>query len=162
LRAGALALRRATAQDAALLFEWANEPQARAMSFSSEPIAWQAHCAWLAQKLADARCLLFVVTEAEGTPVGQVRLDLEPAGVAVISVSVDRRHRGRGIGRRAIELAVAEAVRRVPGIEVHAYLRPDNAASLRAFACAGFGAPIEARYRGNKALRVARRARAAH
>ncbi|MGH9508910.1 MAG: UDP-2,4-diacetamido-2,4,6-trideoxy-beta-L-altropyranose hydrolase, partial [Terriglobales bacterium] len=53
-----LRLRRATEQDCRLLWEWANDPDTRANSFSSELIPWDDHQRWFRAKLSDPACLL--------------------------------------------------------------------------------------------------------
>ena len=81
------------------------------MSFSSEPITWPEHQEWFAEGLADPRRLLYMVTTADGEPIGQVRFDLQGDAEAVVSVSIAPEWRGRGCGARAIEIATARAKR---------------------------------------------------
>lgn len=67
-------------------------------------------------------------------PVGQIRLDISD-GVADIDYSVDRRYRGRGIGRQLLYLATLyrDEVRTFRGL-----VKPSNKASAKAFEAAGF------------------------
>jgi RimJ/RimL family protein N-acetyltransferase len=140
-----LALREATAEDAAVLFEWANDPVTRAASFEPAPIAWETHVAWLERSLASGDRLLFLAEDAG--PVGQVRFDRESEDVAVISVSIAPAARGHGYAPAAIDAGVRTVAGRWPVRRVRAEIRADNAASLAAFADAGFGAarPLEGR-----------------
>jgi RimJ/RimL family protein N-acetyltransferase len=57
---------------------------------------------------------------------------------AVISVAVAPAHRGHGYGRQLISLGAEAVCRRTEVTVVHAYIKPDNLASLRVFASAGF------------------------
>jgi RimJ/RimL family protein N-acetyltransferase len=132
-------LREATMDDAELLFGWANDPVTRAASFRPQPIAWPEHRSWLEARVADAGTLLFVAER--GAPVGQVRFDRESDEVAVISVSVAPAARGRSLAPAIIDAGVRAAADRWPVRAIRAEIREENAASLAAFADAGFGEP---------------------
>ena len=93
--------------DAADFFYWRNEAHSRAMSFTSEPVAWSEHVRWFRRKLDDASTELHVV-ELDGLPVGQVRID-HLAAEAVLSFAIDPLVRGRGLGERAVAVAVERA-----------------------------------------------------
>lgn len=151
MRRGGLKLRRAAEADSRLLWEWANEPGARAVSFSPEPIAWETHAGWFNSKLSDPRCFLFVAENEEGAPVGQVRFDTD-AGEAVISVSVDARARGGGVGGELIRLGSRALFDSAPVGLIHAYVKPDNRASVRAFEGAGYRPVGAVEVRGHEAL----------
>jgi UDP-2,4-diacetamido-2,4,6-trideoxy-beta-L-altropyranose hydrolase len=132
-----LGLRPAREEDRSLLWEWANDPQVRRASFSSEPIRWEEHVGWFRSKMDDANCTMLIVTDAEQRPVGQVRLEVNHEQ-AVVSVSIDREHRGKGLGSEAIHVACREVLA-ARGIEkAHAYVKRDNTASIRSFQRAGF------------------------
>ena len=134
----ALVLRPARSADAKLLWQWANDSDVRRASFSPEPIAWEAHEAWLEAKLATSRTRIWLL-EHDCEPVGQVRYDSDGA-VAEIDYSVAAPSRGRGFGavllHRSAPLACGElSVGVLVGL-----VRDDNHASCRAFERAGFRA----------------------
>jgi UDP-2,4-diacetamido-2,4,6-trideoxy-beta-L-altropyranose hydrolase len=151
IRRGGLKLRRAVEADGRLLWEWANEPGARAVSFSPESIAWETHAGWFNSKLNDPRCFLFVAENDEGEPVGQVRFDID-SSEAVISVSVDARSRGGGVGGELIRLGSRALFDAAPVALIHAYVKPDNRASVRAFEGAGYRRAGSVEVRGHEAL----------
>lgn len=132
----ALVLRPATERDDRILFEWANDPTVRAASFSTAPIPWEEHRAWLRTRLGDPHSRLYVADLA-GQPIGAARFALQPPR-ATIAVSVAAEARGRGIGERLIALASHRlfAETKVTGID--AWIRPGNAASIRSFVAAGY------------------------
>ncbi len=135
-----LRLRPVTPDDARQLFVWANDPDTRQQSLSTDEIVWADHLHWLESKLADPRCTFYLV-EQDGTPIGQVRFDREQDGgdsIAVISISLDPALRGRGLGTAAIGAAVAQLQKDAPASVIHAYIKESNPASLRAFHKAGF------------------------
>jgi RimJ/RimL family protein N-acetyltransferase len=131
-----LTLRPATSSDASLLRAWRNEPATRAASRNTAEVGEAEHRAWLARVLADPRRMLFVA-ERGGDPIGQVRLDAAGEGWE-ISVSLAPEARGAGLGSALIERGVEQL--RAAGREgpVEAWVRADNAPSLRAFRRAGF------------------------
>jgi UDP-2,4-diacetamido-2,4,6-trideoxy-beta-L-altropyranose hydrolase len=131
-------LRRTTADDADLLYRWGNDPEVRARGFHTGPVPWDTHVRWLAGKLASADADLFVGLDGDDAPVGQVRLDRSEPDGAVISVSVARERRGQGLAADLIRAACRWGAGRRGLCRVHAYIKPDNTASLRAFARAGF------------------------
>ncbi|MCS6797814.1 MAG: GNAT family N-acetyltransferase [Myxococcota bacterium] len=135
---GSIALRPAREEDRERVFRWANDPVSRAASFTPEPIAWETHVAWYARALEGRARRLFVV-EHEGEPVGVVRFELsdETSAEAEIGINLAPEARGRGIGTAALR----EAVRIARGLGLQrlvACIRPDNTASLKLFARAGY------------------------
>ncbi len=131
-------LRVAGASDEERLFDWTNDPVARAMSTSSAVVPWEDHRRWFASVTRDPLRLLWI-GERSGEPVAMVRLDLGEGGEAMISVSVAPEARGRGLGKAAIRAALRHASTDPRIRVVLAQIRPQNAASLRAFEAAGFG-----------------------
>lgn len=128
----AVQLRPATMTDAELLFAWTNDPDTRAASFSTEPVEWAGHVAWLERVLIDPDRRLWI-GESDG-PVGQVRLD-RGDDCEIISVSIAPERRGQGLAALLIQAACAQAYGRVV-----AEIKPGNVRSVRAFDAAGFKA----------------------
>ena len=136
-------LRPASADDEARLLEWRNDAQTRAMAIAQDPVPLADHRRWLQTRLADPDTRL-TIAEHDGEPVGTVRLDRQGTDEAELSITIAPAARGRGLARPAIALGVEHA-RREWGVErVTARIRPENAASLRAFAAAGFETVREA------------------
>jgi RimJ/RimL family protein N-acetyltransferase len=130
-------LRRAVASDADLLLEWANDPETRAASFHVERIVPEEHQRWLGARLASPSTVLWI-GELDGRPIGQVRLELDPDGVAEVGISVAPAARGTGLGGRLLQTALTEAGRNLSISAFVARVRPSNARSLALFAAAGF------------------------
>ena len=140
----AVALRPAARADGRAVWRWRNDEATRRASFGSARIAYRDHARWFRDSLARPDRRIHIVL-ADGRPCGVVRLDVL-GSTATVSIFLERRHQGRGIGPRALD-ALASVARRQPGVRrLLALIRPDNAPSLAAFARAGF--------------RVSRRARA--
>lgn len=133
-----LRLRQAHKADCRLLWEWANDPNVRASAFSSEPIPWEGHVKWFYQKLKDQKCLIFIALNACNTPVGQVRFDTTDQKEAKIDVSIQPQSRGSGYGQQMLRLAIEKLVALSPIRTIHAFIKPDNKASIGAFEKTGF------------------------
>ena len=141
LRASMLRLCRVEADDAALLFEWANDPVVRSAAFSTDPIPWAEHVAWLAGRLDDPAASIYLASSADDKPVGVVRFEQsgEDGPTAEISVVVAQNRRGEGWGPAIIRAGVRRLLDDVPGITVvTARVKPENAPSLTSFDDAGF------------------------
>jgi len=131
-------LRAATEEDCEIVFQWANDPLTRVVSFSRESISWQEHRRWFAARLADHNHIFYIAITSGGLPMAQARFSLMENGEAVISVSLAREFRGVGLGSRLIRLACKQAMTERPFNKIRALIRQGNAASLHAFTQAGF------------------------
>ena len=132
-----LKLRKVSADDCRMLWEWSNEPEVRAVSFSSETISYEHHVAWFESKINDPSCYFYIAEDTNHEPVGQVRYEREGTE-AKISISLDRKFRGKGYGSLLIRLASQEFFE-VSDVEViHACIKEGNEAAIRAFKKAGF------------------------
>ena len=144
-------LRRVEVQDCRLLWDWANDQEVRKASFSSAPIQWDEHVQWFSRKLSDEQCRMFIACD-RGEPVGQIRVDRTAACEAEIDISVAPEVRGQGYATRLIDKAAAEAFREMSLSRLHAFIRPANRASARAFERANFRRVGTTSIRGNEAL----------
>jgi UDP-2,4-diacetamido-2,4,6-trideoxy-beta-L-altropyranose hydrolase len=152
LGAVAIRLRRATSHDAGMIWEWANDPEVRQASFSTESIPWEKHLAWFSGRLADPRCCFYIAEDAvRGTPLGQIRFEVD-AKTAIVSVSLPSAARGRGWGPSIIRTAGESFFAESTTTDmILAYVRPDNAGSLAAFAKADYEGPRDGEVSGNAA-----------
>ena len=132
-----LTTRAAGPTDLDIVYRWANDPVTRSMSFHSEEIAYTDHVNWFTGRLGGDKQLMIIV-ENSGTPCAFVRLDpdLDPDD-ALIGINVAPEFRGKGLGISSLNAAAAVALahnyRRIVAL-----IRPDNAASLKAFERAGY------------------------
>jgi RimJ/RimL family protein N-acetyltransferase len=132
-----LSLRPATADDSERLLAWRNDPQTRAMAVVQAAVERATHARWLAARLGAADTRL-TIAEQDGEHVGTVRLDRHGRDEAELSITIAPAARGRGLARPAIELGVEHARHEWRVARVTARIRPENTASLHAFAAAGF------------------------
>ena len=123
--------------DCRRLWEWANDPDTRRVSFSPDQIRWEDHVTWFARKLRDANAKLYLAVDAAQSPVGCVRYQIE-GDRALVSINVAPHSRGRGYGNVMLGLANERLFRTTRARVVDAYVKMDNASSIRLFAAAGF------------------------
>lgn len=155
---GRLELRPAVAGDEDLLLDWVNDPRVRAASFHQEAVRADEHARWFRDRLADERTTILVGVDEMGTPVGQVRFEVDRRGLAETDISVDPARRGRGLGSSLLELAIAR-MGADPGVKGFvAHIRPENSPSLAAFRNAGFVDAGAVTKEGVSAVRLTRRA----
>jgi UDP-2,4-diacetamido-2,4,6-trideoxy-beta-L-altropyranose hydrolase len=133
----ALTLRVAGGDDLELLWRWANDPVARAASFRSRPIEWDEHVAWFDARTRDPASRIYII-EAGGESSGVLRFDLDGPARAVVSINIAPEARGRGLGPDALREGCALVSADDAVSSVTAYIKPDNAASLRTFERSGF------------------------
>ena len=132
-----LQLRRAVESDCEVFWEWANDPETRAASFHSKRISWEDHVKWFRTKLADPRAILYTATNKAGSPVGQVRYQMEGKR-AVLSISLGARFRGCGWGQKILAVGTERLFEDSEVEFIDAYVKPANKASLKLFEGAGF------------------------
>jgi RimJ/RimL family protein N-acetyltransferase len=132
-----LVVRPVNADDCRLIWELANDPEVRAASFLVEPIPWETHVRWFAQKMADEQTLLLIAQDDEGIPIGQVRFDLDGCD-AELHVSLFKERRGNRLSVPAIHAALQKLFATRHCKSVHAYVKPENVASVKLFESAGF------------------------
>jgi UDP-2,4-diacetamido-2,4,6-trideoxy-beta-L-altropyranose hydrolase len=137
-----LCLRPANMDDCGQLLEWANDPEVRQASFQSEPITPTEHQTWFAVRLEDEGTLIWVLELGQVT-CGMVRLEREEQ-TATLSYLVSPSHRGQGLAAKMLHLVLNELNGIWPGIQVAAWVRPDNIASICALKRVGFQYEIEA------------------
>ena len=136
-QSAAICLRPVSDSDIELLWEWANDPVTRQNSFNSAKIPWGEHSAWCQKKLSDADCRLWIASNGGSAPVGCVRFDCEESE-ATISLTVAPSSRGKGYGAKIIQQACDRLLADSSVRLVHAYIKPNNIASVKVFEAAGF------------------------
>lgn len=146
-----LALRPVQADDCHLIWEWVNDPATRANSFSTAPIPWERHRNWFMTKLADPQSRFYLALDSVAAPIGQIRYQIE-GQTAVVSVSLAPNQRGRGYSDQIIQLASQQIFENTAVKLIHAYIKPDNVASIRAFTKAGFVSGGTTEMEGHSAL----------
>ncbi|MCI8993632.1 MAG: GNAT family N-acetyltransferase [Eubacterium sp.] len=130
-------LRKAAKEDIDLLFQWANEAEVRANSFSAAQISYEEHTKWFQNMLHDRDRKQYIYM-ADDVPVGQIRIDIS-GDTAEVSYSVCDGCRGKGHGEKMLDLLQQKLLTDEP--EVHrliAKVKNGNQRSERAFLKLGY------------------------
>ncbi|MBA3285645.1 MAG: GNAT family N-acetyltransferase [Nitrosopumilus sp.] len=121
-------IRKATINDAELLFNWANDEKVRANAIRPQKIVWDDHIKWLNHKLAFSHYVL--ILEKDEIPVGQIRFDFHAEENGwVITYSISFENRGKNWGK----VIVALGMKYINKFPIIAYVRPSNVPSLKIF-----------------------------
>ena len=131
-----MVFREAGPQDVRGIFELSNHPSVRQASFNRSPITWSEHCEWFDRTRREPLCGFYVM-EIGGALAGQIRFRSEGT-LATVSISIDPRHRGKGVGASLYHQALAAFRARHPVSEVVAKIRKENTGSAAFFSGLGF------------------------
>lgn len=127
-------LRPAEDRDVLILLAWQRDPETRRYARVARVPSESEHRRWFAEKLVDPNCI-FQILEHKEQPAGFVRLDrIKERGGFEVSIGVAPEKRGIKIARGGLAL-----IRRLlPECRLLAYVNPENEASLKLFAAAGY------------------------
>lgn len=151
LRGDRVWVREATLEDCELIWRWANDPIVRQVSFSSQPISWETHLTWYKSAIEDKHLLIFIATDHNEKPIGQIRYQIEK-DIATVSISLDRHARGMGYSAELLILGSDRLSSATSAMIQHAFIKPGNVASRRAFERASFRQIAKVVIRGQTAL----------
>lgn len=146
-----LRARPVTEDDMMVIFEWANDPVTREMSFSSEPILLETHKKWFARVLSSPDVHLLIIEGQESGrwhPVGQVRFDAD----GEISIALAPKFRGRGLGKSLLRTGIEYVIDKLKTKRITAHIKRENLASIKIFERAGFRFHRRTQYKGQKCL----------
>lgn len=130
-----LSVRKVEEKDIQLLFDWANDPFYRSMSKNSKPILWEHHVDWF-NRIALVNPYLYIFCY-EGQDLGFVRFDLNKSKDWFITIYLDGKKRGQGLGK-AMLLKAVELFGDKDTSDLYAEVNPINQSSLRMFLSCGF------------------------
>jgi len=129
-------LRHVDCADELRLFEWANDPEVRAWSFSNTLIERKQHARWFANSLKDSK-IMILIFEVNAIPAGMVRFERKH-NAAVLNYLLSRGFRGHGYGSQMLELALVEIDSVWTDVDVLAMTVPGNVASIKSLKKVGF------------------------
>lgn len=132
-------LRLGTMEDSKDLHHWTNDPVTRAASFSSDPIPWDNHIAWLEKQLSAPDTTLLII-ESCNEKLGVVRFNknAETDGESIISISLDSECRSLGLAPLILAIAAEYFFAQEPQQVITAWIKPENIASIKTFIRANY------------------------
>jgi UDP-2,4-diacetamido-2,4,6-trideoxy-beta-L-altropyranose hydrolase len=131
-RASQLRLRPVRTDDCRQIWEWANDPEARAASVAEKEIPWASHIQWFSSRVNSPTCLFYVAQNSDEDPIGQIRFEISGAE-AVLSVSLVKAARGHGHGSALIVRGSQRCFAESRVNLIRAFVKPANETSIRAF-----------------------------
>jgi RimJ/RimL family protein N-acetyltransferase len=132
--------RTATLKDAPLILTWRNHPSTREFLPHSTLIENNEHSRWFSARLERLQLEPFLLFEVDHEVVGISRLDLvlEFTDKYEISILVDPKQHGNGIGTKILDMTCKDFFRSHPNKSIIARVHSQNIASQRLFVSAGF------------------------
>ena len=115
------------------VFELSNDDLVRANSINTNKILWDDHVNWFNNRIKNTKEPFYIAETSEGNFVAQIRFNKEEDGF-VISVSIDKNFRGKGLGSKVIE----KASKKLNEYPITAYVKNDNIPSQKSFIKAGY------------------------
>ena len=149
-----LSFRKPTTDDIEMYFVWVNDPDVRMQSFNSSQIELDDHKGWFVAAINNDACSMFVFQNSEGKDVGQVRIEKQNDFEALIGVSVDLNHRGRGYAKEMLKLATNSFLGSNSNFIINAYIKEGNLSSKKSFEKAGFQFVDMAEYENFKSFHL--------
>lgn len=134
-----LTWRFATAADALTVFNWRNNPEVIRFTRNTRPLDWESHVDWMALRTSDEYNFgLFLIFEVQKNPVATTRFEKTGESEGEISVLVDPRFQGKGLGARIIQITTEQIKSRFGSQELVAYIDKRNISSIKLFQKVGF------------------------
>lgn len=149
-----LALRDLSPEDCRLVWEWANDPYTRAMSFSSGSIPFESHRSWFKERILNQEKPFFIAVNQNGIPMGYARFEYDDSAFC-ISVDLSHEFRGIGIGSNLIRDATRKCIEKRKCQRIDALLKVDNIPSIHAFRKAGYRKVRNEVFKGCDIIRMA-------
>jgi len=133
-----LNLRKATIDDAQIIFDLSNDPTVRSQSFNKEPLVWGHHVKWLSSKISDPQYIYLLFFDHSGF-VGQVRFDGVSETEVAVSISINQIARGKGYASIMYGMAVDYLFEHRPDVEAsQCFISIRNIPSHKAALKSGF------------------------
>ncbi|CAM3952014.1 MULTISPECIES: GNAT family N-acetyltransferase [Flavobacterium] len=144
-----VSLRKANTDDLMLYFDWTNDTSVRENSYQSEVISLENHSKWFLAKIKDDSCAMYVFENHLKQPIGQVRIQKQDDKIAIIGISNDKDHRGKGYANEMLAIASKQFIEENPNYTISAYIKLENKASEKSFKKAGYQLDIVLEYQNH-------------
>ncbi len=132
-----LFLRFANEEDKEDVFIWRNDPESIKYSPSGK-VNPEEHNKWYSQKIKDSQTQLFIITDEKGNKIGTIRFDFNNINSQEISIALNPKFRGKGLGTKSLRLGVHTYFNNYNIKEITARVLNNNLASIKIFEKVGF------------------------
>lgn len=132
-------IKEATLDDSKDLWRWRNDEATRAMSVSTDSVAWDSHSSWFEKSLLNPNRFLYVgLLEEDQTKVGMCRYDVDvDKRVAEVSINLNPAVRGMGLSSTLLSDSM-KAFFAERSMDLVATIKKKNLASIKCFVKSGF------------------------
>jgi UDP-2,4-diacetamido-2,4,6-trideoxy-beta-L-altropyranose hydrolase len=125
-------MRKAIASDVDIIYEWANEKLARAMSYNNDPIPYNDHVNWFGNKINNPSSPYYIF-EKDNKQVAQIRFDIKE-GKALLSYSIGSEFRGKSLGVWILAEGIKKLTEEYKEVgTIAGFVKQENIASCRSF-----------------------------
>lgn len=132
-------LREVKKEDCHDLWVWRNHPDIRKWCSNPNEIPYEQHQVWFENILTKKDVALYILINARGEGIGQVRFDFDVKEEATINVNLNPEYLGQGIGAVLVKKSTGLFLMNHPEIkEIKAEIFEDNIASRAVFEKCGF------------------------
>ncbi len=128
---GDITLTRADFSHVVFLWYLRNCPEVYHHYRAAFPISWDEHVMWLTPVLLGTVPTVIYIVEQNGIPIGSVRFDLFDPESANVNLALMREWWGKGIGTKAIKMAMTKLAEEEGVRTVRSEVHEDNVSSLR-------------------------------
>ncbi|MBI5682425.1 MAG: GNAT family N-acetyltransferase [Deltaproteobacteria bacterium] len=119
------------------LFNWRNHPDVRKNFFNSDLISWDEHEKWFKAKIKDSYTSIYIACSGKDK-VGSIRFE-DKSDVIKVSIMLNPDFLGKGVGSSVIRIGTERFIKeKNPDKPIHAEIKRENIASIKAFQKAGF------------------------
>ena len=122
----------ASEEDVNTYFLWANDPEVRVQAYNTTSIQFNDHKNWFARKLNSENSKLYIF-KFSNERIGQVRFDISKDRTALISYSIDKNFRGRGLAKKMLHTAIKKLIKESGITCFLAHVKSDNVPSIKVF-----------------------------
>tara|TARA_B110000879_G_C10853732_1_gene386485 strand:+ start:81 stop:515 length:435 start_codon:yes stop_codon:yes gene_type:complete len=126
-------LKKTSKGDTDLMYSWQIDPLTRQYFYNKSIPTYSEHCEWM-EKALDRKDIFFYTIMSKNRRVGCIRLNIDTANKATVSILLAPKEYGKGFARLALE-AVLKAHKE---FELKAFIHIENKASQRLFTKCGF------------------------
>ena len=121
-----------------LVYQWANDPTTRSLSYSTDPIPLNSHMEWFNKKIGSEDCV-YLILLVDDIPAGQLRYDIKKNDF-IISFGIDPAFRKKGLGTAILKLGenYLTAVFSESRLTLIGYVKNNNIPSLISFERNGY------------------------
>jgi spore coat polysaccharide biosynthesis protein SpsF len=133
-----LKYRKPNLNDLSIYYNWANDRDVREQSYNSQLIDFAEHVRWFQNSISNVNFFMLIFENNLGEDVGQVRIQKQGDLEAIISISIDAYHRGKGYAKEMLIISSNLFLKENENFVINAYIKNGNLASKYSFEEAKF------------------------